>query len=70
MKRSITIDIRSGEAISIDGGRVVCVLLEKSGQRARLRFEAEEGTPVERVQDKHNIRATYGLGERDPQSNK
>jgi hypothetical protein len=70
LKRSKTIDIRSGEAVSIDGGRVVVVLEEKSGQRARLRFEAEEGTPIERVQDRHNVRATYGLGQKDPQGNK
>lgn len=70
MKRSKTIDIRSGEAISIDSGRVVVVLEEKSGQRARLRFEAEEGTPIERVQDRFNVRAAIGLGERDPQGKK
>lgn len=66
-KRAITIDIRSGEAVSIDGGKVIAVLIEKSGQRARIRFEAEEGTAIERVTDRNNIRARVGLGERDPQ---
>jgi pyruvate kinase len=67
VKRAITIDVRSGEAISIDGGKVVITLVEKSGQRARLRCVAEEGTPVERVQDRFNVRAAIGLGDKDPQ---
>ena len=57
MKRAKTIDIRIGEGVSIDGGRVVVTLEEKSGQRARLRFEAEETTPIERVHNRHNVRA-------------
>jgi pyruvate kinase len=65
-KRAITIDVRVGEAVSIDGGRVHVVLIEKSGQRARMRIEADEGTPIERVTDRHNVRA-LGLGERNPQ---
>ena len=62
MKRAKTIDVRVGETVSIDRGRVLVTLEEKSGQRARLRFEAEENTPIERVVDKHNIRALVGLG--------
>jgi pyruvate kinase len=65
VKRSVTIDVRSGEAISIDGGRIIAVLEQKSGQRARIRIEAEEGTPIERVKEKTNFRAEVGLGERE-----
>jgi hypothetical protein len=67
VKKSVTIEVRSGEAISIDGGRIIAHLLEKSGQRARIRFEAEEGTPIERVKDTTNFRAEMGLGKRELQ---
>ncbi len=70
MKRAVTIEIRTGEAVSIDSGRVLAVLEEKSGQRARIRFEVEEGTQVERVQNQHNVRAAVGLGDRNPQGDK
>jgi hypothetical protein len=36
-------DLRLGEALTIDGGRVTVTLQEKSGQRARLVFTAEDG---------------------------
>lgn len=68
-KRSVTIEIRTGEAVSIDAGRIVAVLVEKSGQRARIRFEIDEGTQIERVHNQHNIRAVVGLGDRNPQGN-
>lgn len=68
-KRVVTIEVRTGEAVAIDGGRIVAVLEEKSGQRARIRFEVEDGTPIERVRNQHNVRAIVGLGERNPQSN-
>lgn len=61
-KKAVIIDVRSGEAVSIDGGRIVAVLLEKSGQRAKIKFVAEEGTAIERMQDKENFRARVGLG--------
>jgi pyruvate kinase len=68
VKKSVTIDVRSGEAVSIDGGRIIAVLEQKSGQRARIRFEAEEGTPIERVKDNTNFRAEVGLGKREKQA--
>lgn len=36
-------DLRVGDTLSIDGGRILLTLEEKSGQRARLAFSAEEG---------------------------
>lgn len=66
-KRAVTIEVRTGEAVSVDGGRILAILEEKSGQRARIRFEVDEGTSVERVRDTHNIRATIGLGRATPQ---
>lgn len=55
------IEVRVGEGISIDGGRIVVVLEEKSGQRARLCFEAPKDVAIERVRPAANIRA-LGLG--------
>lgn len=66
-KRSVTIEVRTGEAVAIDGGEVLAVLEQKSGQRARIRFEIPEGMTIERVQNQHNVRAVVGLGERNPQ---
>lgn len=33
---SCSIDLKVGETLSLDGGRVLLTLVEKSGQRARL----------------------------------
>lgn len=35
-------DLRVGESLSIDGGRITLTVEEKSGQRARLSFASEE----------------------------
>lgn len=48
MKRTLLMDIKVGQSLSIDGGRIVITLEEKSGQRAKLRF-VHEGVPIERV---------------------
>ena len=48
-RESLIIDVRVGESISIDGGRVVMTLKEKSGQRAKLHFSARGGVSVEPV---------------------
>lgn len=42
---SLTIDIRAGESITIDGGITVEVL-EKSGRTARLRVSAPRDVPI------------------------
>lgn len=46
-RESLCIDIRVGESVSIDGGRVMLTLKEKSGQRAKLHFSAVKGVSVE-----------------------
>jgi sRNA-binding carbon storage regulator CsrA len=48
-RRSFSIELKVGETISIDRGRIVLTLLEKSGQRAKLGFEAEKVVPVNKV---------------------
>lgn len=47
--RTLYMDVKVGEVLSIDGGRVLITLEEKSGQRAKLRFE-HAGVQVERRQ--------------------
>ena len=45
-RRSFSIEVKVGESVSVDRGRVVVTLLEKSGQRARLGFDAEKDISV------------------------
>ena len=45
-RRSFSIEVKVGESVSVDRGRVIVTLLEKSGQRARLGFDAEKDIPV------------------------
>lgn len=44
--RSFSIDLRVGESLSIDGGKCLITLLEKSGQRAKLAFIAGDDVAV------------------------
>lgn len=48
-RRSLTHDLLVGDTVEISGGAVRITLEEKSGQRARLRFEHDGGAKVERV---------------------
>jgi len=48
-RRSFSIDVKVGESVSIDRGRVVVTLLEKSGQRAKLGFDAIKDAAVNKV---------------------
>ena len=43
-------EIRPGEQVSIDGGRIRLRVEEKSGQRARIRLEFMQETSVEKVE--------------------
>jgi hypothetical protein len=45
--KTLLMDLKVGESISIDGGRVVITLEEKSGQRIKLRC-VHEGVPIDR----------------------
>lgn len=49
-KHKLSIELEKGESLSIAGGRIVLILEEKSGRRARLRFEFIEHTSVQKVQ--------------------
>lgn len=43
-----TMDVRVGESVSI-GGNITVTVQEKSGQRARLRFLADQDVTIEKV---------------------
>jgi hypothetical protein len=45
-KRSLSVDVKRGETLEIDGGRILLTLEEKSGQRARLKLEFASHTEV------------------------
>ena len=42
-------DLRVGESLSIDNGRITVTVEEKSGQRARLSFSSEEKIDFSKV---------------------
>lgn len=44
--RALTLDVRVGESVAVDSGRVTVTVEEKSGQRARLRFMADEAITI------------------------
>ncbi len=49
MSRGLVLEMRVGERLPLDGGRIVIALEHKHGQRARIRVEADRsvliGTP-------------------------
>ena len=44
--RSLSVDVKRGETLEIDGGRILLTVEEKSGQRARLKLEFVTHTEV------------------------
>jgi pyruvate kinase len=45
-RRSFSIDVKVGESVTIDRGRVVVTVLEKSGKTAKLGFDAAKEVPI------------------------
>lgn len=43
----LKVDLRIGEAVRLDNGRITVTLLEKSGQRARLDIAADQSVRIE-----------------------
>ena len=43
----LKLDLRIGESINFDDNRIKIVLLEKSGQRARLEINAKEDVKID-----------------------
>lgn len=46
---ALLIDVKVGESVSIDEGRVLVKVLDKSGQRARLEFEADKSVKIKHI---------------------
>lgn len=46
---ALLIDVKVGESVSIDKGRVTVRLMEKSGQRARLEVDADKSIKIEHI---------------------
>lgn len=46
-KKSLYVDLKVGQSMTIDGGRIVITLEAKSGQRAQLRIEADKKVQVQ-----------------------
>jgi hypothetical protein len=44
----LKIDLKIGEVVDIEGGRIRIKLIEKSGQRASLEFIADKSISIER----------------------
>jgi pyruvate kinase len=47
--RSLVMDVRVGESVSVDGGRVMVRVGEKSGQRVKLHFTADSEVAIEKA---------------------
>lgn len=43
---ALKLDLRIGETVSFDNGRIVIKLIEKSGQRARLDIKADDDVKI------------------------
>lgn len=56
-------DLRIGESVSFDNGRITITLLEKSGQRARLDIQTPKDTPfsVQKLDTPASVAASQGL---------
>jgi hypothetical protein len=57
---SMKVDLRVGESLRFDNGRIVVTLLEKSGQRARVSVEADDSVAIQ-VPEKDDMPASRGL---------
>lgn len=49
MQKTLLMDVKVGQSISIDGGRVMITLEEKSGQRVKIRF-VHDGAQIDRAE--------------------
>lgn len=49
-RKAFSIDVKVGESVSIDRGRIFFTVLEKTGQRAKIGFDVPESVRVEKLQ--------------------
>lgn len=60
-KRTLSMVVPVGETVSVDNGRVLVSVKEKSGQRVRLVFTADADIPIERKQPSSAVAAQSGV---------
>ena len=61
--RKLSVDLREGEVLSIQGGQILLKVEKKSGRQSRLVFEFKEHTEVARLtQLGHTEKLGAGLG--------
>lgn len=62
MSKTLVMDVKVNESVSIDSGKIVITLEQKSGQLARLKF-VHEGADIKRVEPARSgaERARLGL---------
>ena len=46
--RSLHVELRAGQSVSMDGGRIVVQLMDKSGKVAQLRITAPPNVAIQR----------------------
>ncbi len=64
--RALTLDVRVGESVTMDGGRITLTVEEKSGQRARLRFLADDAIAIRKQSKAHKAGALQARGGINP----
>ena len=58
MSQGMTVDVKVGQEIDIDNGRVRIIIEQKDGKRARLRVIADKGIMISRPLQKIVAQAT------------
>ena len=48
-KRTLSMDVKVGESLSLDGGRIVLRVEQKSGQVARIRFTMDQDVSLSKA---------------------
>jgi len=61
---SLVVELKVGDSISIDGGRVVMTLQNTKSQRACLHFSAERSVPIDPVRERAAIQEVRQMGDK------
>jgi len=48
-KRTLSMDVKVGESLSLDGGRITLKVEQKSGQVARIRFTMDQDVSLSKA---------------------
>ena len=58
---SLKLDVRVGESVSFESGRITVTLMDKSGKLARLDIKANEDVKIEHIKAKASSLARNGI---------